>query len=93
MQDGLAENSLQAIIMQVLKNALGDMSADYCFTQSNKAIETVRHALVAAYQVCDWDTFSEQQLQENIVWQAIRNHFDNMFYELDDWDNNAPKWF
>ena len=93
MQDGLAENSLQAVIMQVLKNALGDMSADYCFTQSNQAIETVRHALVGAYQASEWDIFSEQQMQENIVWQALENHFQQMFLNLDDWDDNAPKWF
>jgi len=93
MQDGLAQNSLQAIIMQVLKNALGEMSADYCCTESHKAIETVRHALVAAYQARNWHTFSRQQFQEDIVWQAIQDHFDNMFQHLDDWDHNTPKWF
>jgi len=93
IQDGLAQNSLQAIIMQVLKNALGDMSADYCETQSNQAIETVRHALVGAYQASEWDIFSEQQMQENIVWQALEDHFQQMFLNLDDWDDNVPKWF
>ena len=93
MQDGLAQNSLQAIIMQVLKDALGEMSADYCCTQSNKAIESARHALIGAYDTCEWDTFSNQQLQEKIVWQAIDEHFDQMFRDLLDWDHNTPKWF
>ena len=91
-QDGLSKNSLQAIIMQVLKNALGDMSADYCETQSNQAIETARYALVGAYQASQWDIFSEQQMQENIVWQALEDHFEQMSMNLDDWDNTAPKW-
>ena len=78
--------------MQVLKNALGDMSADYCETQSNQAIETARYALVGAYQASQWDIFSEQQMQENIVWQALEDHFEQMSMNLDDWDNTAPKW-
>jgi len=91
--DGLSRNSLEAIIGQVLKNALGDMSADYCETQSHKAIKAVQHALVGAYQASEWDIFSEQQMQENIVWQAIEEHFREMVLELDDWDENYPKWF
>jgi len=91
--DGLEQNSLQAVIMQVLKNALGDMCADYCKTQSHKTIDAVRHALKGAYEASEWDIFSEQQMQENIVWQAIDNHFREMILELDDWDDNWPKWF
>ena len=91
--DGLAQNSLQAVIMQVLKNALGDMCAEYCETQSHKAIIAARHALLGAYEASVWNIFSDQQLQEHIVWQAINNHFHAMFLQLDDWDDNAPKWF
>ena len=91
--DGLSRDSLEAIIEHVLKNALGDMSADYCRTQSRGAIVAVRHALLAAYQASEWDIFSEQQRQENIVWQAIENHFREMVLDLDDWDENYPKWF
>jgi len=91
--DGLAQNSLQAVIMQVLKNALGDMCADYCETQSHKAITAVRHALLGAYEASEWNIFSEQQMQENIVWQTIYSHFDQMFLNLDNWDENYPKWF
>jgi len=91
--DGLEQNSLQTVIMQVLKNALGDMSMDYCETQSHKAITAVEHALDGARQASGWDIFSDQQMQENIVWQTIYCHFFNMQVELDDWDNHAPKWF
>jgi len=91
--DGLAQNSLQAIIMQVLKKALGDMCADYCVTQSHKVITAVRHALLAASQACRWSIFSNQQRQENIVWQALDDHFDEMILESDDWHHTGPKWF
>ena len=91
--DGLEQNSLQAVIMQVLKNALGDMSTDYCETQSHKAITAVEHALDGARQASGWDIFSDQQIQENIVFDTIYRHFSNMHVELDNWDNHAPKWF
>jgi len=90
--DGLAQNSLQAVIKQVLKNALGDMSADYCETHSHKANEAVQRALDGAKQATGGDILSEQQMQENIVWQAIEDHFFAMQVELDDWDNQAC-WF
>jgi hypothetical protein len=90
--DGLAQNSLQAVIMQVLKNALGDLSADYCETQSYYAIEAVQRALRGGYDASGWDIFSEPQLQENIVWQAIDDYFFKMQVELDEWDNQAC-WF
>jgi len=92
VKDDLAQNSLQAVIMQVLKNALGDMSADYCITQSNKAITAVHHALSGAFTASGWIIFSEQQMQEVIVWQTIREHFFEMQVELDDWDH-LPCWF
>jgi len=91
--DGLAQNSLQAVIMQVLKNALGNMSTDYCETQSHKAITAVEHALDGARQASGWDIFSDHIMQEDIVFDTIYRHFCNMQVELDDWDNNAPKWF
>jgi len=92
VKDDLAQNSLQAVIMQVLKNALGDMSADYCITQSNKAITAVHHALSGAFMASGWIIFSEQQMQEDIVWQTIREHFFEMQVELDDWDHQSC-WF
>jgi len=91
--DGLEQNSLQAVIMQVLTYALEDTSTDYCQTQSHKAITAVEHALDGTRQASGWDIFSDQQLQEDIVFDTIYRHFCNMLVELDDWDNNAPKWF
>jgi len=88
--DGLAQNSIQAVIKQVLKNALGHMSATYCEIQSHKAITAVEYALVGAKLASGENIFSEQQMQENIVWQTIYRHFFNMQVELDDWDHNAP---
>jgi len=87
-----AQNSLQAVIMQVLKNALGDMSANYCRKQSHKAIKAVQHALYDAYEKHGWITFSEQQMQEDTVWQAIGQHFFEMQEDLEDWDH-LPCWF
>jgi len=92
VKDDLAQNSLQAVIMQVLKNALGDMSADYCKTQSHKAIKAVQHALYDEYETHGWITFSEQQMQEDTVWQAIGQHFFEMQADLGDWDH-LPCWF
>jgi len=92
VEDDLAQNSLQVVIMQVLKNALGDMSADYCTKQSHKAITAVRLALLVASTASGWLYFSRQQMQENIVWQTIGEHFMAMQVELEEWDNQSC-WF
>jgi len=92
MHDNLAQNSLQAVIFNVLKNAFGDMGAAYCERQSHKAITAVQHALLGAYQASGWIIFSVQQMQEKIVWHAIYGHFQEMHSDLYRWEDDEDSF-
>jgi len=86
VEDGRAHTSLVAVIKQVLKNAFGDMCAEYCDRQSAKAITAMELALLNGYQSLGWTIFSVQQRQEDIVWTTILFHFREMWSDLIIWE-------
>ena len=90
VEAGHAHTSLVAVIKQVLKNAFGDMCAEYCDRQSHKAITAVELALLNGYESSGWTIFSVQQRQEHIVWTTILFHFREMRSDLIMWKNEKP---
>ena len=86
VEDGRAHTSLVAVIKQVLQNAFGDMCAEYCDRESEKAITAVEFALVNGYQSSGWTIFSVRQRQEDIVWKTILFHFREMRSDLIMWE-------
>jgi len=85
----LTHYSLQTVIMDVLQNVLGDISAKYCERQSYKAIKVVRHALLGGYMASGWTLFSVQQRQEYIVWQALLDYWQEMQDDLCEFESTS----
>jgi len=82
VEHNLTDYSLQNVIVHVLRDVLGDESAEYCDRQSHKAIKAARHALLGGYMASGWPVFSLQQRQEFIVWQSLLDHFAQMQDDL-----------